>query len=214
MGNQDEAEHHGTEEQGHAAALPQGYNDEAALFASPLPLIGKPKTTTRKELWSWYVYYIGNSGLGMLYCQRNGLTSVCVSDGLGPFNFAISAWQNLLYLAGWDPAFPRGTVPCGDGDCYLGAFGQDQSSMFSHTYPGDEAEWCSQFNRLDYKRSIVRPPGSHLVDRGIFCGLWNLETSYYDCVHIPRVGSLVWMARSDQGRTVSARYLEKLINMS
>jgi hypothetical protein len=33
----------------------------------------------------------------------------------GPFNFAISAWQNLLYLAGYDPAFPAGTVACGAG---------------------------------------------------------------------------------------------------
>ncbi|WWC73371.1 uncharacterized protein I206_107338 [Kwoniella pini CBS 10737] len=70
--------------------------DEATLFASPLPIVGERKTTTRKEVWSWYLYYVGNSGLG-------------------PFNFAISAWQNLLYQAGWDPAFPRGTVACGDG---------------------------------------------------------------------------------------------------
>ncbi|KAK4688267.1 hypothetical protein P7C73_g1840, partial [Tremellales sp. Uapishka_1] len=82
--------------------------DEAALFASPLPLVGSPRITTRKELWSWYLYYVGNSGLG-------------------PFNFAISAWQNLLYLAGWDPAFARGTVPCGDGGCSLNAFGSDRS---------------------------------------------------------------------------------------
>lgn len=45
---------------------------------------------------SWYVYYIGNSGLG-------------------PFNFAISAWQNLLYQAGWDPAFPGRGTACGAG---------------------------------------------------------------------------------------------------
>jgi hypothetical protein len=42
------------------------------------------------------VYYIGNSGLG-------------------PFNFAISAWQNLLYQAGWDPAFPGRSTACGSG---------------------------------------------------------------------------------------------------
>ncbi|KIR34151.1 hypothetical protein I352_03386 [Cryptococcus deuterogattii MMRL2647] len=83
-------------------------NDEATLFASPLPIVGERKTTTRKEVWSWYVYYVGNSGLG-------------------PFNFAISAWQNLLYLAGWDPAYPKGTVPCGDGACNLIAFGSERS---------------------------------------------------------------------------------------
>ena len=27
--------------------------DEATLFASPLPITGERKTTTRKELWSW-----------------------------------------------------------------------------------------------------------------------------------------------------------------
>ncbi|WVQ74264.1 hypothetical protein IAR50_003861 [Cryptococcus sp. DSM 104548] len=86
-------------------ALP---NDEATLFASPLPIVGDRKTTTRKEVWSWYIYYVGNSGLG-------------------PFNFAISAWQNLLYQAGWDPAFPKGTVACGDGGCNLVAYGQERS---------------------------------------------------------------------------------------
>ncbi|TXT04780.1 hypothetical protein VHUM_04048 [Vanrija humicola] len=80
-------------------------DDEATLFASPLPITGERKTTTRKELWSWYLYYVGNSGLG-------------------PFNFAISAWQNLLYQAGWDPALPRGTAPCGsDTGCVLEAYG-------------------------------------------------------------------------------------------
>ncbi|OXG18093.1 hypothetical protein C367_04908 [Cryptococcus neoformans Ze90-1] len=83
-------------------------NDEATLFASPLPIVGERKTTTKKEVWSWYIYYVGNSGLG-------------------PFNFAISAWQNLLYLAGWDPAYPKGTVPCGDGACNLIAFGSERS---------------------------------------------------------------------------------------
>nr|XP_019009024.1 uncharacterized protein I206_05664 [Kwoniella pini CBS 10737]OCF47805.1 hypothetical protein I206_05664 [Kwoniella pini CBS 10737] len=82
--------------------------DEATLFASPLPIVGERKTTTRKEVWSWYLYYVGNSGLG-------------------PFNFAISAWQNLLYQAGWDPAFPRGTVACGDGGCNLIAYGRERS---------------------------------------------------------------------------------------
>lgn len=37
------------------------------------------------------------------------------ANSSGPFNFAISAWQNLLYLAGYDPAFPAGTVACGAG---------------------------------------------------------------------------------------------------
>ncbi|WWC93161.1 uncharacterized protein L201_008129 [Kwoniella dendrophila CBS 6074] len=85
--------------------------DEATLFASPLPIVGARKTTTRKEVWSWYLYYVGNSGLG-------------------PFNFAISAWQNLLYQAGWDPAYARGTVPCGSGGCSLVAYGSERSGKF------------------------------------------------------------------------------------
>ncbi|WVQ66630.1 uncharacterized protein L199_004815 [Kwoniella botswanensis] len=92
---------------GNEEAGPQ-LTDEATLFASPLPIVGERKTTTRVEVWSWYLYYVGNSGLG-------------------PFNFAISAWQNLLYLAGWDPAFPRGTVACGDGGCNLVAYGTERS---------------------------------------------------------------------------------------
>ncbi|WWD16286.1 hypothetical protein CI109_100712 [Kwoniella shandongensis] len=69
-------------------------SDEATLFASPLPIVGQRKTTTRIEVWSWYLYYVGNSG-----------------------------------LAGWDPAFPRGTVPCGDGGCNLVAYGSERSAV-------------------------------------------------------------------------------------
>lgn len=59
---------------------------------------------------------------------------------MGPFNFAISAWQNLLYLAGTDPATG---AACGDGgeypqlssarvhwlttDCVLTAYGSTRS---------------------------------------------------------------------------------------
>lgn len=82
--------------------------DEATLFASPLPITGTRRTTTRKELWSWYLYYVGNSGLG-------------------PFNFAISAWQNQLYNIGYDPALGPGNA-CGDGGCFLNAYGQDRDS--------------------------------------------------------------------------------------
>lgn len=55
---------------------------------------------------------------------------VLIVNSIGPFNFAISAWQNLLYLAGWDPAYPKGTVPCGDGACNLIAFGSERSGTF------------------------------------------------------------------------------------
>ncbi|OSX57723.1 hypothetical protein POSPLADRAFT_1155849 [Postia placenta MAD-698-R-SB12] len=63
-------------------------------------------TTTRPELWAFYVYYIGN-------------------NGLSGFNFGPSQFQNLLYLAGYDPSYAPFTVPCGTGtDCVLPYLGR------------------------------------------------------------------------------------------
>ncbi|PCH42077.1 hypothetical protein WOLCODRAFT_137679 [Wolfiporia cocos MD-104 SS10] len=63
-------------------------------------------TTTRVELWAFYVYYIGN-------------------NGLSGFNFGPSQFQNLLYLAGYDPSHPPFTVPCGtDTACVLPYLGR------------------------------------------------------------------------------------------
>ncbi|THH32255.1 hypothetical protein EUX98_g1933 [Antrodiella citrinella] len=60
-------------------------------------------TTTRVELWAFYIYYI---------TQGN--------NGLSGFNFGPSQFQNLLFLAGYDPAHPPGTAPCATGtDCVL-----------------------------------------------------------------------------------------------
>ncbi|WRT69347.1 uncharacterized protein IL334_006331 [Kwoniella shivajii] len=116
-----------TDPRSHKRSQPQAEDagmqltDEATLFASPLPIVGARKTTTRKEVWSWYLYYVGNSGLG-------------------PFNFAISAWQNLLYNAGWDPAYPRGTMPCGDGGTALYILGligyQGALTFWTAAFPG------------------------------------------------------------------------------
>ncbi|KAI0636058.1 autophagy-related protein 22-like protein [Trametes polyzona] len=59
------------------------------------------RSTTRIELWAFYVYYIGN-------------------NGLSGFNFGPSQFQNLLFLAGYDPSKPPFTAPCGaDTDCVL-----------------------------------------------------------------------------------------------
>ncbi|KAJ3720826.1 MFS general substrate transporter [Lentinula guzmanii] len=62
-------------------------------------------TTTRVELWSFYVFYIGN-------------------NGLSGFNFGPSQFQNLLFLAGYDPSQPPFTLACGDGDCVLPYLGK------------------------------------------------------------------------------------------
>ncbi|PIL35431.1 MFS general substrate transporter [Ganoderma sinense ZZ0214-1] len=63
-------------------------------------------TTTRVELWAFYVYYIGN-------------------NGLSGFNFGPSQFQNLLFLAGYDPSHPPFTAACGAGtDCVLPYLGR------------------------------------------------------------------------------------------
>ena len=68
-------------------------------------------TTTRLELWSYYVYYIGN-------------------NGLSGFNFGPSQFQNLLFLAGYDPAQGPGTA-CGSGDCVLPYLGGVRDSKYA-----------------------------------------------------------------------------------
>lgn len=150
---------------------------------------------------SWYTYYIGNSGLG-------------------PFNFAISAWQNLLFLAGWDPAFPGRNTPCGAGG--------ERSHTYSHsrdltriqtviswrtarndqvccrrTKKGLALRLPSQLDRLDYKRIVLCFPGSDLFARRIFRRLRNMEAAHYDSLHIDRMGCQLWMARSHEPRQVS-----------
>lgn len=62
-------------------------------------------TTTRSELWAFYIYYIGN-------------------NGLSGFNFGPSQFQNLLFLAGYDPSQPPFTAPCGDNGCVLPFLGK------------------------------------------------------------------------------------------
>lgn len=127
------------------------------------------------------------------------------NSGLGPFNFAISAWQNLLYLAGWDPAFDAGTVPCGDGGCVLGAYGQVRSSTYCFNF----AHWMcsldecnsnstssisfalllnSQLHRPHLQRSLLCLTGSPLPLDRILCRLRNLQTLDHDWIHCTRLG--------------------------
>ncbi|KAF7773380.1 hypothetical protein Agabi119p4_5547 [Agaricus bisporus var. burnettii] len=70
-----------------------------------VPTDKKNTTTTRRELWSYYIYYIGN-------------------NGLSGFNYGPSQFQNLLFLAGYDPSQAPFTTPCGTGDCVLPYLGQ------------------------------------------------------------------------------------------
>ncbi|KAG1821615.1 autophagy-related protein 22-like protein [Suillus subaureus] len=63
-------------------------------------------TTSRVELWSFYLYYVGN-------------------NGLSGFNFGPSQFQNLLFLAGYDPSQPPSSAPCGSStDCVLPYLGK------------------------------------------------------------------------------------------
>ncbi|KAJ3564406.1 hypothetical protein NP233_g8317 [Leucocoprinus birnbaumii] len=71
---------------------------------APAPV--KPAiTTTRLELWCYYLYYVGN-------------------NGLSGFNFGPSQFQNLLFLAGYDPSNEPFTTPCGTGSCVLPYLGR------------------------------------------------------------------------------------------
>lgn len=86
--------------------------------------------TSRRELWSFYLYYV-------VRCARvptiRFLTSIKGNNGLSGFNFGPSQFQNLLYLAGYDPTHPPFTAPCGSNtECvlpYLGAVRNSKSSF-------------------------------------------------------------------------------------
>ncbi|KAJ8587711.1 MFS general substrate transporter [Rhizopogon salebrosus TDB-379] len=63
-------------------------------------------TTSRIELLSFYLYYVGN-------------------NGLSGFNFGPSQFQNLLFLAGYDPSQPPYSASCGSNTgCVLPYLGK------------------------------------------------------------------------------------------
>lgn len=68
-------------------------------------VVDRDWTTTRAELWTFYLYYVGNSGFSGL-------------------NFGPSQFQNLLFQAGYDPSQPPYTAPCGAGGCVLPFLGK------------------------------------------------------------------------------------------
>ncbi|EEB95854.1 hypothetical protein MPER_05112, partial [Moniliophthora perniciosa FA553] len=82
-------------------------------------------TTTRSELWSYYLYYVGN-------------------NGLSGFNFGPSQFQNLLFLAGYDPSGPPFSIPCGDAGCvlpYLGKVRDAVAVSFAWLGVDDPSQW-------------------------------------------------------------------------
>ncbi|KAJ3510972.1 hypothetical protein NLJ89_g4370 [Agrocybe chaxingu] len=81
-------------------------------------------TTTRLELWSYYLYYVGN-------------------NGLSGFNFGPSQFQNLLFLAGYDPTIGPGAA-CGDNGCvlpYLGRIRDTAGVSFAWLGVKQPSEW-------------------------------------------------------------------------
>ncbi len=83
-------------------------SDDQAIEKAPREVDAEEYTTTRKELWSYYLYYVGN-------------------NGLSGFNFGPSQFQNLLYLAGYDPKDPPFVTPC-DDNCVLPYLGHVRDS--------------------------------------------------------------------------------------
>jgi len=69
-------------------------------------------TTTRLELWTYYLYYVGN-------------------NGLSGFNFGPSQFQNLLFLAGYDPTTGPGTA-CSANGCVLPYLGKIRDSKSAY----------------------------------------------------------------------------------
>ncbi|KAI9568217.1 autophagy-related protein 22-like protein [Boletus coccyginus] len=83
-----------------------GFSDHVVTKPAGLESEDATLTTSRRELWAFYLFYIGN-------------------NGLSGFNFGPSQFQNLLYLAGYDPAYPPYSAPCASGTgCVLPYLGQ------------------------------------------------------------------------------------------
>ena len=90
-------------------------------------------STSRRELWCFYLYYVVRFlGPPPLF-WRTSLTVLCHrpkgNNGLSGFNLGPSQFQNLLYLAGYDPSQPPFAKPCGSGTfCVLPYMGRVRNS--------------------------------------------------------------------------------------
>lgn len=142
------------------------------------------------DLKSWYLFYVGNSGLG-------------------PFNFAISAWQNLLYLAGFDPNFPRGTVPCGDAG---GSKSSESYIQVAISWPSEASDLvrASHFTSNDsklhcahYKWHLIRLAGGFDSVYRFPRGLRYMASTHHHCVHLAHVGSKLCLVGSNETEQVS-----------
>lgn len=176
-------------------------------------------TTTRKELWSFYLYYVVSPfalnflvnglravvaffahvltrGLSVVMCYREitvrlfgvyiasvGTHLVFSCIGLSGFNFGPSQFQNLLYLAGYDPSQAPFTTPCGDGDCvlpYLGKIRDGEISIQRKKYRSACSDQWFSNSKLDcaaYEWHKFCHSGRTVTVNRRMGGLWTMEVS-------------------------------------
>ena len=90
-------------------------------------------STSRRELWCFYLYYVVR--FPPFFWRSFFLNRSKGNNGLSGFNFGPSQFQNLLYLAGYDPSQPPFTKPCSSGtNCVLPYMGHVRNSQ-SHSSP-------------------------------------------------------------------------------
>jgi hypothetical protein len=85
------------------------HKEEVKLESESFTL--SPTTTTRTELWAYYLYFVGNHGLPAFY-------------------FGASQFQNLIHLAGYDPAKEPFASPCLGSRCVLPYLGRTRDGMY------------------------------------------------------------------------------------
>jgi len=82
------------------------------LFGADEDAFDQP-TTTRKELWSYYLYY----NVGLTQPEPCSVTDEIQGDnGVGPGSYSQALFQSALSGAGWDPA----VTPIEKGNCTTG----------------------------------------------------------------------------------------------
>ena len=83
-----------------------------------------------RTLFYLFFYFFARTFFPIFYHRPKG------NNGLPGFNFGPSQFQNLLYLAGYDPSQPPFTKPCGSGtDCVLPYLGRVRNSPSSSRVP-------------------------------------------------------------------------------
>ena len=134
---------------------------EKRNLGGPAQIHDKPViTTTRLELWGYYLYYVGN-------------------NGLSGFNLGPSQFQNLLFLAGYDPSNEPFTTPCGTGSCVLPYLGRVRDSEYSIS-PNSCLNWtihqtCSQLDCSPDKWHQLCLASCHSSHYRCLGWLWLLE---------------------------------------